>query len=114
MKTISLTSLGIAGAMGAIQKHFDEQIAKAAKPKSYHPDFQYTLDRTLDGQGEIEVAVEVTYYRADSEHKGWIDHRDPAFSPGEVQFGDAIDTATGETVTLTPLEWEQVEAAFWN
>lgn len=114
MKPISLTSFGIAGAIQAIGQHFDEQIEKAKKPKQSYPDFPYTIDRSFEGLGEIELAVEVKYYRPDSEHKGWIDHRDPAFSPGEVQFGDAVVVSTGHTIELTQLEWDAIETAFWN
>lgn len=113
MKTISLTGLGIAGAIQAIQKHMDEQIEKAKKPKSSEPDFPYTIDRTLDGQGELELAIEVKHYHAPGDNK-YLDSRDPQYDSGWVVFGDAIEVATGKTIELTPAEWEAIEREFWN
>lgn len=113
MHKISLTGLGIAGAIQAINQHFSEQIAKAKKPKPSYPDFPYTIDRSLEGQGEIELAIEVKHFKRAGDN-GYLDHRDPNYEAGEVEFGDAIEVATGKTVELTPSEWEQVENSFWT
>lgn len=113
MHKITLTSFGIAGAIQAISNHFDEQIEKAKKPKQTYPDFPYTIDRSFEGLGEIELAIEVTYYRPAEELKGRSE-RDPSYDGGAVSFGDATEVATGKTIELTPAEWEQVETSFWN
>lgn len=77
-----------------------------------HPDFPFFLQRDfLDS--EIELAIQVTHYRPPGNNRG-LDHRDPNYDAGEVEFGDAVVVATGNTITLTPLEWDAVETAFWN
>lgn len=83
------------------------------RPKRRNPDFLYTIDRSFEGLGEIELAIEVTHYRAPGDNK-YLDHRDPNYEPGEVEFGDAISVETGKTVELTPLEWDAVDTSFWN
>lgn len=76
------------------------------------PDFQYCLDRTIDGEGEIELAIEVKHYQEPENTN--LDHRDPNYSPGEVEFGNAVVADSGRTIVLTPMEWEAVETAFWK
>lgn len=76
-------------------------------------DFPYCLDRTIEGEGEIELAIEVTHYREPENNRG-LDHRDPAYEAGEVEFGGAVVVSTGTTIQLTPREWESVEEAFWK
>lgn len=82
-------------------------------PKQSWPDFPYCLDRTLEDQGEIGLAIEVTHYHPPGNNRG-LDSRDPAFDGGEVSFGHAVNVATGNTIELTRMEWEAVETAFWN
>lgn len=113
MHKISLTQFGIAGAIQAINQHFEEQIERAGKPKPVYPDFPYTIDRSFEGLGEIELAIEVKHFKRPGDNT-YLDHRDPAYESGEVEFGDAIEVATGKTIELTRAEWEQVETSFWN
>lgn len=78
-------------------------------------DFPFTISRSFEGPGdqEIELAIEVRHYRPPGNNRG-LDHRDPNYDAGEVEFGDAVVVATGKTIELTPLEWEAVTTAFWN
>lgn len=129
----TLPNPGIAFALDAIQQHFNKVAPlpfrlteppklpptktdgadTVVRPKPSHPDFPYTIDRSFEGQGEIELAIEVTYYKPPGNNK-YLDHRDPAYSPGEIEFGHAIEVATGKTVELTAAEWQAVEESFWN
>lgn len=83
-------------------------------PTTQFQDFSYCLDRTLEGEGEIEITVEVKHYRPASEHKVFVDSRDPAHDDGSVQFGDAVVVSTGRTIELTRREIEAIEEQFWN
>lgn len=78
-----------------------------------HPDFPYCLDRAIEGGGEIELAIQVAHYRPPGNNRG-LDHRDPNYDAGEVEFGHAVVADSGRTIVLTPMEWEAVETAFWN
>lgn len=77
-----------------------------------HPDFPYSISRFLEGEGdqEIELAIQVRDYEPpDKRHYYGCE-----YFPGSVEFGDAVVVATGNTIELTELEWEAVEAAFWG
>lgn len=76
MKTITLTQLGIAGAIQAISKHFDEQIAKAGKPKRRNPDREAISMLVSRDFQEIELALEILDYRP-AEQGGMADERLP-------------------------------------
>lgn len=90
-----------------------EVAAPVVQPKFAWPDFPYTIDRSFEGLSEIELAIEVKHFKRPGNNKH-LDHRDPNYEPGEVEFGDAISVVAGKTVELTPLEWDAVETAFWN
>jgi hypothetical protein len=77
------------------------------------PDFPWTLERSFEGGQEINLAIQVRHFQAPNKH-GAISERDPAADPGEVDFGDAVNVATGNTIELTPAEWQACEEAFWN
>lgn len=84
-------------------------------PFHVHPDFPFSVSRSLEGMGdqEMEVAIEVVHYRPPGNNRG-LDHRDPQYEAGEVTFGDAVVVSTGKTIELSQLEWEAAESAFWN
>lgn len=88
---------------------------KTLKPVLRWPDFLFSISRSLEGPGdqEIELAIEVTHYREPGNNRG-LDHRDPSYEAGEVEFGDAISVATGDKIALTQLEWDAVAEAFWG
>lgn len=102
---------GLPGGTELIRK---EEAREAAKPNplNVHPDFHFSVQRDFSDD-LIDLAIQVTHYRAPGNNRG-LDHRDPAYDGGEVEFGDAIVVSTGETIQLTPLEWDAVESAFWN
>lgn len=75
------------------------------------PDFSFSIQR--DFSDSIELAIEVKHFRKPG-NNGSLDHRDPAYDPGELEFADAVVVSTGKTFELTPLEWEAAEEAFWK
>lgn len=79
-----------------------------------HPDFPFTVYRSMEGpgDGEIELAIQVKHYRAPG-NNGHLDHRDPNYEAGEIEFGDAVNIATGNTIELTRMEWASTKEAFW-
>lgn len=79
------------------------------------PDFPFTIYRSIEGlgDGEIELAIQVKHYRSPG-NNGHLDHRDPNYEAGEVEFGDAVVVTSGRTIELTPLELEAAETAFWG
>lgn len=82
---------------------------------SNFPDFPFSLTRAFCDE-PIDVAIEVTYYRPPTELKPgqYISPRDPAYDDGEVCFGHAFTVPDGKPVTLSLLEEEAAEAAFWK
>lgn len=84
-----------------------------SKPmKTAFPDFHFFVQRDFCDD-EIEVAIEVKEFRASGKN-GNLDHRDPSYDPGYVEFGEAYSVPPGTPITLTKRELEQTEAAFWN
>lgn len=86
------------------------------KPAARWPDFPYTISRPLEGIEEQEIAIEVTYYRPPTVLKPgqYMSTQDPAFDSGEVCFGHAFTVPDGKPITLTLLEEEAAERAFWD
>lgn len=79
--------------------------------KTEHPDFPFSISRDfLDT--EIEVTIQVLHYRPPGNNRG-LDHRDPAYDPGVLEFGEA-HTLDGKTIELTELEKEAAETRFWE
>lgn len=113
---ISAGESGIGHATAELHNYFERVGAKYAIPmKPTYPDFPFSIYRSLEDAGdqEIEIALQVTHYKPPGDN-GSLDRRDPAYEPGEVEFGDAVSVATGKTVRLTELELERAETEFWS
>ena len=88
------------------------------KVNPFMPDFTWFGRYGADGEPE-EIALEITYFREPTVVKPghYISPRDPAYDGGEVNFGAANIVGKDGTLTpttLTELELEAAEEAFWN
>lgn len=114
---ISAGDPGVGFVLGKIHNIFDRALARQSLSqegmKQTYLDFPFTVCRSLQGgEQEIDVLIRVTHYKSPGDN-GALDHRDPAYEPGEVEFGNAF-TAAGEKITLTDAELEAAEERFWN
>lgn len=80
--------------------------------KTALPEFQFFIQRDFCDD-EIEVAIKVKEFRPSGKN-GNLDHRDPSYDPGYVEFGDAYSVPPGTPITLTKRELDQAETAFWG
>lgn len=110
---IAITDPGIGWALGQLHNIF-KKAGEKYEMKPTYPDFPFTVYRSMEGPGdqEIEVRIRVTHYKAPG-NNGSLDHRDPNYEAGEVEFGDAF-TLAGKKITLTKLELETAEERFWQ
>jgi hypothetical protein len=118
MKTAHLTPIpGIVGAITELGRIFAKAAPKlppSPKPKQRDEklqSFPWFVQRDFSDDS-VEVVIEITSYTSPGDN-GSLDHRDPNYEQGYVDFGSAY-YLDGRECVLTELEREAAERAFWG
>lgn len=102
MKSISLTGVGIAGAIASINAHFNEQIENVKKrhgraaPELGPNAFEFPISRDFEGPDETFVIIEIVNVEPEDKSVGYR---------GLIEI--EAYTEDGKSMKLTDLEYER-------